>query len=166
MLASLRADLGFLTRPAQIIRGYPRSALRPDLIAGLTVAVILLPQSIAYALIAGLPPQMGLYTAIIAALVGALWGSSNQLQTGPTNTASLLVLSSLLFVAKPGSPEFIAAAGLIALLVGTIPLGSRLGASGVISQLCFRLSHYWLYGWGRGVDHGQPVDTAAAPEFA
>lgn len=132
MLASLRADLGFLTRPAQIIRGYPRSALRPDLIAGLTVAVILLPQSIAYALIAGLPPQMGLYTAIIAALVGALWGSSNQLQTGPTNTASLLVLSSLLFVAKPGSPEFIAAAGLIALLVGIFRLALGLAHLGLL----------------------------------
>ena len=65
------------------------------LIAGLTVAMVVVPQAMAYALIAELPPQMGLYTAIVAAIVGALWGSSNQLQTGPTNAASLLVLSIL-----------------------------------------------------------------------
>ena len=132
MLTSLRADVGFFTRPAQILRGFPKSAIRPDLLAGLTVAVILLPQSIAYALIAGLPPEMGLYTAIIAAVVGALWGSSNQLQTGPTNTASLLVLSSLLVVATPGSPEYLAAAGLLALMVGVFRLVMGLAHLGML----------------------------------
>jgi SulP family sulfate permease len=122
MVTNLRTDLSLFTRPARVLRNYPRSSLKLDVVAGLTVAVILLPQSIAYALVAGLPPEMGLYTAIVAALVGALWGSSNQLQTGPTNTASLLVLSTLLVVAIPGSPEYIAAAGLMALMVGVFRL--------------------------------------------
>ncbi len=68
-------------------------------LTGLTVAVVLLPQAIAYAMIAELPPQMGLYAAIVAAMVGALWGSSRHLHTGPTNATSLLVLASLLSVA-------------------------------------------------------------------
>ena len=95
--------LAFFTRPAQIVRGFRKEALRPDLIAGLTVAVVLLPQAIAYAFITQVPPQVGLYTAIVAAIVGGLWGSSNQLHTGPTSTGSLLIFSALLAVAEPGS---------------------------------------------------------------
>ena len=71
--------------------------------AGLTVAVILLPQAIAFALIAELPPQMGLYAAVIGGIVGALWGSSNQIHNGPTNAISLLVLSTLSSTAIPGT---------------------------------------------------------------
>jgi len=132
MLTSLRTSVSFFSRPVQVLRHYPRKNLKPDFLAGLTVAVILLPQAIAYSLIAGLPPQMGLYTAIVAAVVGALWGSSNQLQTGPTNTASLLVLSTLLLVATPGSPEYLAAAGLMALMVGLFRLALGLARLGML----------------------------------
>ena len=73
----------FFARPAAIVRGYDRANLRPDLVAGLTVAVVLLPQAIAYAMIAELPPQMGLYTAVTAAVAGTVlrrkwltWGGS------------------------------------------------------------------------------------------
>ncbi len=110
----------FFSRPVRIVRNYRREFLRPDLLSGLTVAVVLLPQAIAYALIAELPPQTGLYAAIVAAIVGALWGSSSHLHTGPTNAASLLVLSSLVTVAIPGSPEYLAAAGLMAIMVGLL----------------------------------------------
>jgi SulP family sulfate permease len=110
--------VSFFLRPVQIVKSYQRSDLRPDLIAGLTVAVVLLPQAIAFALIAELPPAVGLYAAIVTSIVGALWGSSNQLHTGPTNSTSLLVLATLLPIAAVGSPEYLAAAGFMAVLVG------------------------------------------------
>ncbi len=112
----------FLTRPITIIRNYKRADVRPDLVAGLTVAIVMLPQAIAYALVAELPPQMGLYAAIIATIIGALWGSSYHLHTGPTNTTSLIVLSGLLTVAVPGTPEYLIAAGVMAVWVGVIRL--------------------------------------------
>ena len=73
--ANLRDIPSFFARPARIFQTHERTSWRPDIIAGLTVAVVLLPQAIAYALIAELPPEMGLYTAIVGAIIGALWGS-------------------------------------------------------------------------------------------
>lgn len=109
-------------QPIRLVRSYDQQNLRADLMAGLTVAVILLPQAIAFALIAGLPPDMGLYTAIVGAVVGALWGSSNQIHTGPASSISLLVLSSASASAAVGSPDFILAAGLLALMVGVLQI--------------------------------------------
>ncbi len=90
MLGSLKSIpsnvLSPFLRPVRLFQSYSRQNLRADLMAGLTVAVILLPQAIAFALIAGLPPDMGLYTAIAGAVVGALWGSSNQIHTGPASS--------------------------------------------------------------------------------
>src|SRR5688572_27500184 len=103
MLATLQATLAYFLRPIYIVRGYRPSDLRSDLIAGLTVSVVLLPQAIVFALLARLPPEMGLYSAIVGAIVGALWGSSNQLHSGPTNTASILVLATLAPLASPGT---------------------------------------------------------------
>ena len=122
----------YFLRPAQVLKGYSLDNLRPDLMAGLTVAVVVLPQAIAYAMIAELPPQMGLYAAIVAAIVGALWGSSQQLHTGPTNASSLLVLASLLTVAPPGSPQFLVAAGYMSIIVGVIKLAMGLLRMGVL----------------------------------
>lgn len=122
----------YLLRPAAVMREVTRADLRPDLIAGLTVAVVVLPQAIAYAMIAELPPQMGLYAAVVASIVGGLWGSSRHLNTGPTNAASLLVLSSLLAVAPPGTPQFIAAAGYMAIIVGLIKILMGLLRMGVL----------------------------------
>ncbi len=130
--AELRSTAGYFLRPVEFVRDYRPETLRADLIAGLTIAVILLPQSMAYALIAELPPQMGLYTAIIGAIVGALWGSSRHLQTGPTNAASLLVLSILLPVAATGSPEYVLAAGLLTLLVGLLRMAMGLARLGML----------------------------------
>ena len=131
--AQWRKDAGhYFYRPVEIFRGYNNTQLRPDLMAGLTVAVVMLPQAIAYALIAELPPQMGLYAAIVASVVGVLWGSSSHLHTGPTNAASLLVLSTLTAVAVSGTPEYIAAAGLLAIMVGVARLGMGLARLGVL----------------------------------
>jgi len=126
------SSINFFLRPARIIRGYQIGNLRLDLIAGLTVAVIMLPQAMAYALIAGLPPQMGLYAAIVGSIVGALWGSSNQLQTGPSNPISLLVLSILLPLFMPDTPVYWIAAGLLAVVVGIIQLSIGLVRLGIL----------------------------------
>ena len=101
-------------RPVHLLRTYRLANLQPDMLAGLTIAVVLLPQAIVFSLLAGLPPQMGIYTAVAAGIVGALWGSSSHLNTGPTNSASVLVLSILAPLAAPGTPPFMAAAGMLA----------------------------------------------------
>lgn len=108
----------YLQRPYRIVRGYDKTGFRPDLIAGLTVGVIMLPQAIAFALVAELPPFMGLYAAVIGAFFGAMWGSSDQLHTGPTNAVALLVFSSLSSVVVAGTGDYVLAAGLLALMVG------------------------------------------------
>ncbi|NOZ48605.1 MAG: STAS domain-containing protein [Chloroflexi bacterium] len=118
----LLSSFSYFARPLDFLRHYNRSFLRFDAVAGLTVAVIALPQAIAYALIAGLPPAMGLYTAVVASIVAALWGSSNQAHSGPTNTHSLLTFSVLITIASPGSPEYVAAAGMLAIMVGLFRL--------------------------------------------
>jgi SulP family sulfate permease len=122
---------GYLIRPLAILREVRRDDLRADAVAGLTVAAVAIPQSIAYASIADLPPSVGLYTAGIAAVVGALWGSSRHLSTGPVNAVSLLVLPILLAVASPGTPQYLLAAGAIAVMAGLMSICMaflRLGA--------------------------------------
>ncbi|MFN7086100.1 MAG: SulP family inorganic anion transporter [Burkholderiales bacterium] len=106
-------------------------ALRADLVAGITVAMVLVPQSMAYAQLAGLPAYYGLYAAFLPVMVGALWGSSHQLATGPVAMVSLLTGSTLAQFAAPGSEQFIALAIVLALLVGLMELAIgvfRLGA--------------------------------------
>jgi SulP family sulfate permease len=147
MLASLRTIPAFFFQPVRTLRSYHRSDLRPDVVAGLTVAVILLPQAIAYALIAELPPAMGLYTAIVAAIVGALWGSSFHLQTGPTNAISLLILSTLFTMATPGTAEYLVLAGLMAVMVGVIQLAMGLARLGVLVNF---VSHSVIVGFSAG----------------
>ena len=124
--------LRFFLRPARAAGKYRLSYLQADLISGLTIAMVALPQVMAYALIAELPPQVGLYTAIVGAIVGSLWGSSHHLQTGPTNAISLLTLSILLGVASPSTPEYMLAAGVMAVLVGVFQLTMGLARLGVL----------------------------------
>ncbi len=104
------------------LKGYQPSDIRKDALSGLTVAAVLIPQSMAYAILAGLPPVYGLYAAVAAPLIGAMWGSLRQLATGPIAIMSLLVLTTLSPMAEPGSPEFIKLAFLLAFLVGVIYL--------------------------------------------
>ena len=133
---SLVGQLGsigkFFIRPVFILREYRIGYLKPDLIAAVTVAVIMLPQAIAFALVAELPPLFGLSTAIFASIVAGLWGSSNQLQTGPVNTISILTLSTLLAVAAPGTTEYMQAARLLAIMAGIIALILGLAKLGVL----------------------------------
>lgn len=102
------------------LRSYSRSALARDLTAGLTVATITVPQAMAYATLAGLPAQYGLYTAIVMTAVGALLDSSRQLINGPTNAISIALLSALAVVPES---DRVPVAIVIAFLVGAIQLG-------------------------------------------
>jgi SulP family sulfate permease len=135
MLSGLAHIPHYFSQPIRLFKTYDvRRNIRFDLVAGLTVAVTLFPQAIAFSLIAELPPEMGLYTAIIGAAVGALWGSSHQVYTGPTNVISMLVLSVLLTIAVPGSLEFILAASTMAVLVGLFQVGLGLGRLGALTN--------------------------------
>ena len=86
---TLGSTLRLLGRPADILPNLRRENLSSDLVAALTVTMVVLPQTMAYAIMGGLPPEVGLYSAAIASIAGALWGSSIQLQTGPSNTVAL-----------------------------------------------------------------------------
>ncbi|NNF00793.1 MAG: SulP family inorganic anion transporter [Pyrinomonadaceae bacterium] len=104
------------------LKGYDSDDLSKDFIAGLTVAVVLIPQVMAYATLAGLPPVHGLYAAFLGTAVAALWGSSRHLSTGPVALVSFLTLTALVPLAKPESPEFIGFAIVLAMIIGLVQL--------------------------------------------
>lgn len=130
--------LAYLTQPVRIVGAYRRADLGPDLAAGLTVALVALPQAIAYASIANLPPQFGLYAAIVAGITGSLWGSSRHLSTGPTNAASILMVSVLAPLVAPESPLYLVAASVIAVLVGGFRIVFGFAGLGVLINFVSR----------------------------
>ena len=134
----VRNMMNYLAQPWAILREVRRDDLPADLIAGLTVAAVAIPQGIAYASIAELPPHVGLYTAAVGAIVGSLWGSSRFLATGPVNASSLLVLPLLLAVAVPGTPLYLVAASVIAVLSGLMCMGLALMRLGAIVTVASR----------------------------
>ena len=98
------------------------ATVRADFVAGITVALVLIPQSMAYAQLAGMPPYYGLYAAFLPGVIAALFGSSKQLATGPVAVVSLLTASALIPFATAGSDAFIALAILLTFLVGAFQL--------------------------------------------
>ena len=100
------------------LRHYKRADLRGDLSAGLVVAIMLVPQGMAYAMLAGLPPVVGLYASTVPLLVYALFGSSRQLAVGPVAMISLLVFAGVSDLAQPGSEQYLGCVFLLALIVG------------------------------------------------
>jgi SulP family sulfate permease len=127
------------------LRNYRPVDARSDLIAGLTVAAVAVPQAMAYAMIAGLPAEYGLYTAIVMTAVGALLDSSKQLINGPTNAISIAVLSAI--GSLPGQDERIQAAVLLAFMVGSIQLGITLLRLGDLTRY---ISHSVIVGFTAG----------------
>lgn len=121
-----------------------RETLRADAVAGITVALVLIPQSMAYAQLAGMPAYYGLYASFLPVIVGAMWGSSQQLATGPVAMVSLLTGSALAQFASPGTEQFIAYAILLALLVGLMQLALGLFRLGAIINF---LSHPVIVGF-------------------
>jgi len=120
------------------LKGYTFSHLQADGIAGLTVALVLIPQSMAYAQLAGLPPYYGLYAAFLPPMIAALFGSSRQLATGPVAVVSLMTFASLAPLATTGSERFIGYAIVLALMVGVVQLGLGLLRLGLVVNF---LSH-------------------------
>ena len=108
-----------------------RGTLKIDLTAGITGALVVLPQGVAFATLAGMPPEYGLYAGMVPTIVAALFGSSWQLVSGPTTAASLIVFASMTAFAEPGSPEFVSLVLTLTFMVGAIELVMgvmRLGA--------------------------------------
>ena len=126
------------------IRSYHRADLRPDLSAGLTIGAMLVPQGMAYALLAGLPPEIGLYASTLPLLAYALLGTSRQLAVGPVAIVSLLTASALAPLYEQGTAGYISAAALLALLVGAVHLVLGFGRLGFIVNF---LSHSVLVGF-------------------
>ena len=120
------------------------ATLKADLLAGIAVSLLAIPQSMAYAQLAGVPPYYGLYAAFIPSIVAVLFGSSGILSTGPVALTSLLTAASVSQLAPPGSDQFVAWVTLLALISGIFQLGLGLARAGVLVNL---LSHPVLMGF-------------------
>jgi high affinity sulfate transporter 1 len=120
----------------RVVRGYDRRWLRPDLIAGLVLAAILVPQGMAYAELAGLPAVTGLYTTIACLVAYAVFGPSRVLVLGPDSSVSPLIFAAIIPLVTVDDPaKAIALAGMLALLVGLIEIALGLGKLGFVADL-------------------------------
>jgi SulP family sulfate permease len=124
-----------------------RGSLRADIAAGAVGAIVVLPQGIAFATLAGLPPQYGLYAAMVPAVVAALWGSSWHLVSGPTNAISLVVFATMTQLAEPGSAEYVSLVITLSFVVGLIQLAMGLARLGVLVNF---ISHTVVVGFTAG----------------
>ncbi len=147
-------DMTFIERVRKLIpafewlRTYPRGWFMDDFIAGLVTAVLLIPQGMAYAILAGLPPEVGLYASILPPIVYALLGTSRALSVGPVSVAALLVASSLSEAGQaPGSSGYLADALLLAAMIGLILLLMSVLRLGALANF---LSHPVLSGFTSG----------------
>ncbi|WP_298236385.1 SulP family inorganic anion transporter [uncultured Azohydromonas sp.] len=147
---TLRTQDARLTRLLPMLRWWPlvnRRSLRADAMAGLSGAIILIPQAVAYASIAGLPPQYGIYTAVVPVIVAALFGSSLHLVSGPTAALSLVVFTTVGALSEAGSSRYIELALTLTFMVGALTL--VLGLARLGSLLNF-VSHSVVVGFTAG----------------
>ena len=121
--------------------------VRADFLAGLTGAVIVLPQGVAFAMIAGLPPEYGLYTAIVTPIVAALFGSSLHLISGPTTAISIVVFTSISPLAEPGSEAYIRIVLTLTFMAGAYQLAFGLARLGALVNF---VSHSVVVGFTSG----------------
>lgn len=124
-----------------------KETIKADLIAGITGAVIVLPQGVAFATIAGLPPEYGLYTAMVTPIIAALFGSSFHLVSGPTTAISIVVFSSISHHADPGTPEFLSLVLTLTFLAGVYQLAFGLARLGALVNF---VSHTVVIGFTAG----------------
>ncbi|WP_341864217.1 SulP family inorganic anion transporter [Gymnodinialimonas sp. 57CJ19] len=143
-MASARETLQRLSPVRPWFRGRSAADWKADAFAGLTNATIVLPQGVAFAIIAGLPPEYGLFTAIIVTIVAALWGSSRVMVSGPTTAISAVMFASLSTLAVPGSEAYIALALVLTFLVGILQLTA--GLAGLGGLIAF-ISHSVIVGF-------------------
>jgi len=140
----------WLYRLLPFLRWWPKvtaQTFKADSLAAFTGALIVLPQAVAFATIAGLPPEYGLYAAMVPAIVGALWGSSWHLVSGPTTAISIVVFASISPLAEPGSAQFIGLALTLTLLTGLIQLAMGLARLGALVNF---ISHTVIIGFTAG----------------
>ncbi|NOT16820.1 MAG: SulP family inorganic anion transporter [Sulfuriferula sp.] len=124
-----------------------KSTTKSDLIAGLTGAMIVLPQGVAFATIAGLPPEFGLYAAMVPAIIGAMFGSSWHLVSGPTTAISIAVFASVSPYAEPGSAHYISLVLTLTFMAGLFQLIMGLARMGVLVNF---ISHTVVIGFTAG----------------
>ena len=124
-----------------------RNSNRADLLAGLTGALIVLPQGVAFATIAGMPPEYGLYAAMLPAIIAALFGSSWHLVSGPTTAISIAVFAAISPLAEPGSPQFISMVLTLTFLTGLFQLILGMARMGVLVNF---ISHTVVIGFTAG----------------
>ncbi len=124
-----------------------RRSMRADIIAGITGAVIVLPQGVAFAIIAGLPPEYGLYSAIVPAIIAALFGSSHHLISGPTTAISIVIFTALSPLAPPSSIEYIQMALTLTFLAGFFQLALGVARLGTLVNF---VSHSVVVGFTAG----------------
>jgi SulP family sulfate permease len=132
------------------LRWWPRvnrASLRADVMAGLTGGLILVPQGVAFATIAGMPPEYGLYAAMLPAIVAALWGSSWHLVSGPTTAISIVVFATISPLAAAGSPAYVTLVLTLTLLVGVFQLALGLLRLGTLVNF---VSHTVVVGFTTG----------------
>ena len=128
-------------------RNMSRETMRADAIAGLIGAAIVLPQGVAFAAIAGMPLEYGLYTSMVPTVIAALFGSSWQMVTGATTTASIIMFASLSGMAAPGSEEYVTLAITLAFMVGVLQLVMGLVRLGALVNF---ISHSVVVGFTAG----------------
>ncbi|MGB5517765.1 MAG: SulP family inorganic anion transporter [Gammaproteobacteria bacterium] len=124
-----------------------RESIKADFYAGLTGAVIVLPQGIAFATIAGLPPEYGLYTAMVTPVIAALFGSSRHLVSGPTTAISIVIFSAVSHHAAVGTPEFVKLALTLTFLAGVYQFAFGLARLGALVNF---VSHTVVIGFTAG----------------
>ncbi len=149
-MIDLKACPLWLYRLLPFLRWWPevtRESFRADAIAALTGALIVLPQAVAFATIAGLPPEYGLYAAMIPVVVAALWGSSKHLVSGPTTAISIVVFASISPLAEAGTPQFIGLVLTLTLIAGLIQLAMGLARLGSLVNF---ISHTVIVGFTAG----------------
>ena len=146
----MNANPAWLLRLFPALRWWPlvnRETLRADLAAGAVGGIVVLPQGIAFATLAGLPPEFGLYAAMVPAVVAALWGSSRHLVSGPTNAISLVVFATMAQLATPGSAQYVSLVLTLTFIVGLVQLGAGLARLGVLVTF---VSHTVVVGFTAG----------------
>ncbi len=149
-MINLQACPLWLYRLLPFLRWWPEvtpRSFKADAIAALTGAMIVLPQAVAFATIAGLPPEYGLYAAMVPAVVAALWGSSWHLVSGPTTAISIVVFASISPLAEPGTPHFIGLVLTLTFLTGLIQLVMGLARLGMLVNF---ISHTVIIGFTAG----------------
>lgn len=172
------------------ITHYPKEKLWTDVAAGMIVTILVIPQSLAYALLAGLPPQVGLYVSIFPVIAYALLGSSMVQAVGPVAITAIMTYAVLSPIATPGSPEYIGLAAALSLLSGVMVLACGLLRLGFLSQLLSRpvisgfisgsavlivisqikhlvgITPQGLNGWEKSLDFLQKIPHSASPTLA